>query len=148
MSMSKFYVFLLCCIVPFMVGCTAANTLAKGITTKNISGNGTWIDSHVGLNVESKIPELKTTFISGDFSTVKAQTNAVTYREESSSSVFNAESITKKRFLSITLTDTGNVPDAIRAIANVLERIEQKETAAGKNAETTETQKQDEKKEN
>ena len=104
--------------VVMLCGCTTGK-LAEGITTKNVSGNGTVIDSHVGLNMDNKIPELRTVFVSGDIATVKAGTNAVSYREESSSSVWNASSVTRKRFLSITLTDAGDVPAAIKAVAEV-----------------------------
>lgn len=99
-------------------GC-ATETIAKGITTKNVSGNGTLIDSHIGLNADNRIPELRTVFISGDFATFRAGTNAVSYREESSASVWNASSVTRKRYLCITLTDAGDVPAAIKAVAEV-----------------------------
>lgn len=99
-------------------GC-ATEKIAEGITTKNVSGNGTVVDAHIGINADNKIPEIRSIFVSGDFATVKAGTNAVSYREESSSSVWNASSITKKRFLSITLTDAGDVPAAIKAVSEV-----------------------------
>ena len=102
-----------------LTGC-ASQTLARGITTKNVSGNGTVIDSHIGLDPDTKIPELETIFISGDFSTAKAGTNSVCCREESSASVWNASCITKKRFLCITLTDKGDLPAVIRAVAEVM----------------------------
>ena len=104
-------------------GC-ATEKIAEGLTTKNTSGNGTVIESHVGINTDTKIPELKTLFISGDIATVKAGTNAVSYREESSASVWNASSVTKKRFLAITLTDAGDVPAAIKAVAEVFKTAE------------------------
>lgn len=104
-------------------GC-ATETIAQGITTKNVSGNGTVVDSRIGIDPDTKIPELKTLFISGDIATVKAGTNQVSYREESSASVWNASSITKKRFLAITLTDPGDVPAAIRAVAEVFKTAE------------------------
>ena len=107
-----------------LTGCKATETLAAGIATKNTSGNGTVVDTHIGINTETKIPEVRTLFISGDFATVKAGTNAVSYREESSASVWNASSITKKRFLSITLTDPGDVPAAIKAVAEVFKTAE------------------------
>ena len=107
-----------------LTGCAATETIAQGITTKNISGNGTVIDSHIGLNAESKIPELRTLFVDGDIATVKAGTNAISYREESSASVWNASSITKKRFLAITLTDAGDVPAVIRAVSEVFKTAE------------------------
>ena len=106
-------------------GC-ATETIAQGITTKNVSGNGTVIESHVGINTDTKIPELKTLFISGDIATVKAGTNQISYREESSASVWNASSVTKKRFLAITVTDAGDVPAAIRAVAEVFREAEKK----------------------
>ena len=93
--------------------------IAEGIAAKNVSGNGTVIDSHIGINTETRIPELRTLFISGDIATTKAGSNAISYREESSSSIWNAESVTKKRFLAITLHDAGDIPSAIRAVAEV-----------------------------
>ena len=105
-----------------LTGC-ATEKIAEGLTTKNTSGNGTVIESHIGINTDTKIPELKTLFISGDIATVKAGTNAVSYREESSASVWNASSITKKRFLAITLTDGGDVPAAIKAVAEVFKTV-------------------------
>ena len=104
-------------------GCTM-DKIAEGVAAKNLSGNGTVIESHIGLNTDTKIPELKTLFVSGDISTVKAGSNSVSYREESSSSVWNAESVTKKKFLAITLTDAGDVPAAIRAVSDVILSVE------------------------
>ena len=112
-----------------LTGC-ATEKIAEGITTKNVSGNGTVIESHIGINTDTKIPELKTIFISGDIATVKAGTNAVSYREESSASVWNASSVTKKRFLAITLTDAGDVPAAIKAVAEVFKTAEASNPAA------------------
>ena len=105
-------------------GCKATETIAAGITTKNVSGDGTVVDSHIGIDPDTKIPGLKTVFISGDFATVKAGTNQVSYREESSASVWNASSVTKKRFLAITLVKTGDVPAAIKAVAEVFKTAE------------------------
>lgn len=109
-----------------LTGCKATETLASGLTTKNTSGDGTVIDSHIGIDPDTKIPGLKTVFISGDFATVKAGTNQVSYREESSASVWNASSVTKKRFLAITLNDAGDVPAAIKAVAEVFKEAEKK----------------------
>ena len=96
----------------------APGKIAEGITTKNVSCNGTVIDSHIGLNTDTKIPELRTLFISGDIATTRAGTNAICYREESSASIFNAQSVQKKRFLSITMNGGGDILATIRAIAD------------------------------
>ena len=114
------------CAFALLTGCKATETLAQGLTTKNTSGNGTVVDSRIGIDPDTKIPELKTLFISGDFATVKAGTNQISYREESSASVWNASSVTKKRFLAITLTDPGDVPAAIRAVSEVFREAEKK----------------------
>lgn len=104
----------------FCASCATTERIAEGIAVKNLSGNGTFAKSSVGLNTETKIPEISTIFVSGDYSSSKSGTNSVTYREETSCSVWNAKSVTKKRFLSITLTDDGKVEKAIRAVADVL----------------------------
>ena len=124
-------------LVGLLSGC-ATEKIAEGLTTKNTSGNGTVIESHIGINTDTKIPELKTLFISGDIATVKAGTNAVSYREESSASVWNASSVTKKRFLAITLTDAGDVPGAIKAVAEVLSVAEKPQTVTEKKEEKAE----------
>lgn len=110
-----------------LTGCAATETIAQGITTKNISGNGMVVDTHIGLNTESKIPEIRSLFIDGDISTTRSGTNAISYREESSTSIWNASSITTKRFLAISLTDAGDVPAAIRAAAEVFKTAEEAE---------------------
>lgn len=115
----------------FMASLTACNSLDKiaaGIAKKNLSGNGTFVTSHIGLDTENKIPEIKTTFISGDMASVLAGTNAVSFREESTSSIWNAESVTRKRFLSITLTDKSDVSAVIQAIADVLRNAKGEQT--------------------
>lgn len=106
-----------------ITGC-ATETIAKGLATKNTSGNGTVVDTHIGINADNKIPEIRTLFISGDFATTKSGTNAVSYREESSASVWNASSITRKRFLSITLHKDEDVAEAIKAVAEVFKTAE------------------------
>lgn len=103
-----------------LAACTTTERIAEGIAVKNLSGNGTFVKSAIGLNTETKIPEISTIFVSGDYSSAKSGTNSVTYREESNASIWNAKSITKKRFLSITLVDEGKVEKAIKAVADVL----------------------------
>ena len=111
-----------------LTACNSLDKIAEGIANKNLSGNGTFVTSHIGLDTENKIPEIKTTFISGDMASVLAGTNAVSFREESSSSIWNAESVTRKRFLSITLTDTSDVSAVIQTIADVLRNAKGEQT--------------------
>lgn len=110
-------------VLSLLTGC-ATEKIAEGLVTKNVSGNGTVVDAHIGLNTDTKIPELRSIFVSGDFATTKSGTNHIAYREESSASVWNASSVTKKRFLSITLTDNGDVEEAIKAVAEVFKEVQ------------------------
>ena len=103
-----------------LTGCAATEKWAEGIAVKNVSGNGTFIKSSIGIDPDNKIPGVHTTFVSGDLATTKAGSNSVTYREEVSASTWNAKAITRKRFLSITLTEDGKVEEAIRAVSDVL----------------------------
>lgn len=118
--MKKIKLFFEALAAAMLCSCATAEKLADGIAVKNISGNGTFIKSAVGLNTETKIPEIATTFVSGDYSSARSGSNSVTYREEISASTFNAKAITRKRFLAITLVDAGSVSDAIRAVSDVL----------------------------
>ena len=102
-----------------LASCTGLERIAEGIKEKNLSGNGTFISSHLGLNENTKIPEIKTTFISGDMASVRSGTNAISYRQESSSSIWNAESITEKRFLSITLSEKEDTAKVIRSLEKI-----------------------------
>ena len=104
-------------------GCVS-DTIAKGLTTKNVSADGAVVDTHIGLDLDSKMPEIRSLFISGDFDTVKADTNAIHYRETSSASVWNAKSITRKRFLSITLKDTADVPATLGTVIELLKQAQ------------------------
>ena len=106
--------------IVLFTSCTALNNLTAGIPEKNLSGNGTVVKSVVGIDPDTKIPGVNTTFISGDFSSTKSGTNSISYRSEENASIWNAKCITKKQFVSITLNENGDVAGAIKAIADVL----------------------------
>lgn len=118
--MAKFILFFFAVLVFILTGCATTEKIAEGIATKNVTGNGTFVQSSVGIDPESKIPGIHTTFVSGDLATAKSGTNSIMYRSESTGSIWNAKSITKKQFVSITMTDTGDVGDVIRAVSDVL----------------------------
>lgn len=118
--MNKIKAFLAAFAVAMLTGCNTTEKIADGIAVKNISGNGTFAKNSIGLNPETKIPEISSTFVSGDYSSAKSGTNSVLYRSESTGSIWNAKVLTKKQFVSITLVDTGDVGDVIRAVSDVL----------------------------
>ena len=112
--------------LPFVLASCSSSMekFTENLSGKNLTGNGTFISSRVGINESTKVPELKTVFISGDVASTRSGTNAVSYREESSSSIWNAKSVTKKRFLSITLNNKEDVAKAISAAGEILKYTE------------------------
>ena len=118
--MKKFKFFFAVLTAAMLCSCATTERIAEGIATKNVTGNGTFIKTNVGIDPDSKIPGIYTTFVSGDYASAKSGTNSILYRSESTASIWNAQSVTKKQFVSITLVDEGNVGDVIRAVSDVL----------------------------
>lgn len=133
--MKKLIVFLP--LAAMLAGCSTTERIAEGIATKNVTGNGTFIKTNVGIDPDSKIPGIYTTFVSGDYASAKSGTNSILYRSESTGSVWNAKSLTKKQFVSITLVDDGNVGDVIRAVSDVLRAATQSTTETEPEKETS-----------
>lgn len=119
-AMEKIKIFIGAFIMAMLTGCATTEKLAEGIATKNINGNGTFFKSSVGINAETKTPEISSIIVNGDYSSAKSGTNSILYRSESTGSLWNAKIVTKKQFVSITLVDTGDVGDVIRAVSEVL----------------------------
>ena len=103
-----------------LTGCSTTEKLAEGIATKNINGNGTFFKSSVGINAETKTPEISSIIVNGDYSSAKSGTNSILYRSERTGSIWNASVTTEKMFVSITLENGSNVGDVIRAVSDVL----------------------------
>lgn len=103
-----------------LTGCNTTEKLAEGIATKNINGNGTFFKSSVGINAETKTPEISSIIVNGDYSSAKSGTNSILYRSERTGSIWNASVTTEKKFVSITLENGSNVGDVIRAVSEVL----------------------------
>ncbi len=119
--MVKFNLFILAAVLVFILtGCATTEKIAEGIAVKNISGDGTFFKTSIGVNAETKIPELSTTYVNGDYSSAKSGTNSILYRSESTGSLWNAKVVTKKQFVAVTLVDGGNVGDVIRAMSDVV----------------------------
>lgn len=98
-----------------LASCTTPDKLAK----KNISCNASIIDSHIGID-RTGCPELKTVFISGDYSSVQAEANTVIFREESAASIWNAESVTRKKFLFIATKKADDMAEILQKLTEAL----------------------------
>lgn len=78
-------------------GCTTAETLAKGISEKSISGSGTFAYSRVGLDETTQTPELTNLFVWGDYTSVVPGDEIFRLEEEEDASIFNSDATSKRR---------------------------------------------------
>lgn len=63
-------------------GCTTSEQLAKNLNTKNISGSGFVTKTKIGIDTDTMTPTIDTLFVSGNFKTVKANTNFIDLIQE------------------------------------------------------------------
>ncbi len=85
-----------------LTGCTVGEKVAESLSAKNVAGSGLISVHNIGIDPETKIPSMKSTVISGDFQTIKSDSNYFNYREEESSAWYNAENKTRRQSLTIT----------------------------------------------
>ena len=80
-----------------LAGCTALNTVAKGIARKSISGSGAFLYNRVGLDAATQTPEVIGIFVWGDYSSVAAGDEIFRCEESIDASVFNASAVSRKK---------------------------------------------------
>lgn len=90
------YSFLYFTLVAILAGCTATNTIAKGISEKSLSGSGVVSDQRVGIDPETKTPVLKSFVVNGDYASARDNQTAFQYRRKESPSIFNSQAITRE----------------------------------------------------
>ena len=79
-----------------LTGCTAANSIAKGLSEKSISGSGTVSIQRVGVDPENNTPVLKSTVVTGDYASAHNGDYALQYRRRKSPSIFNKDAVTEE----------------------------------------------------
>ena len=104
-----------------LAGCGTANTLAKGLSDKSISGSGTVAIQRVGVDDETKTPVLKSTIITGDYASARDGEYALQYRRRKSPSIFNANAVTEE----VTINYIGTKKQAIEALELARKDVEQ-----------------------
>lgn len=100
-----------------LTGCATSEQLAKNLNSKNISGTGFLSKSKIGIDTDTMTPTIDTLFVSGNFKTIKANTNFIDIVEEESSSIFNAEAKTSKKQITITLNNNVDVKTILEIFA-------------------------------
>ncbi len=103
-------------------GCAAAEKVAESLAGKNVAGSGFLSIQKIGVDPETRIPEMKSTVISGDFQTIKAGSNYFNYREEESGAWYNAENRTRRQSLTITAGDNADLAELLQYALKTLQQ--------------------------
>lgn len=97
-------------------GCTAMDTVAKGVSEKSISGSGTVVLSRVGLDTTTQTPEMKTIFVWGDYASVANGDEIFRLEETEDASIFNSDAVTKKRKIFFATSDKKRMDKVIEKV--------------------------------
>lgn len=107
--------------VPGLTGC-ASEQIAKNLEGKTVIGDGFVAVSKISVTdpeTGSITPEIKTVIVSGKMQTILKNSNLLTYSRNSSSSVFNASSVTTSENLTISLPPGGDMEKTVRALDEI-----------------------------
>ena len=82
-----------------LTGCTAADTIAAGISEKAISGEGVFGVSKLGIDAATKTPTLQAVLVRGNYTSVPAGIEFIEYSESTDRSIWNPEAFTYRKRL-------------------------------------------------
>lgn len=108
-------------VVLSLTGC-ASEQIAKNLEGKTVIGDGFVAVSKISVTDPengSITPEIKTVIVSGKMQTILKNSNLLTYSRNSSSSVFNASSVTTSENLTISLPPGGDMEKTVKALDEI-----------------------------
>lgn len=114
--MKEFIALVIMGAVLLLTGCTATNTLAKGVSEKSVSASGTFIYSRTGLDKETQTPEMSNLFIWGDYTSVVPGDEIFRFEESEDASIFNSASKMKKKKVFFATGDKARMDAVINAL--------------------------------
>lgn len=120
-------------VLALAAGCGTAQTLAKGLSEKSISGSGTVAIQRVGIDDETKTPVLKSTVVTGDYASAHNGDYALQYRRRKSPSIFNKDAVTEE----VTINYIGTREHAATALDLARRDAEKERSSAAEAAEDT-----------
>ena len=105
-----------------MTGCTAAETLAEGISEKSISGTGLFGYSDIGIDAATKTPKVKYLLVKGKYTSIPAGMEYVEYTEDVDSSIFNSAAKTYSRRLVFGSSDKKRADKIMKAAVTAIQQ--------------------------
>lgn len=89
-------------IITLLTGCQTAETIAAGISQKSITGSGSVTHNRVGIDPETKTPELDSFIVLGDYTSVRKGEVIIRIETSEDASIFNSSAISKHKKIVIT----------------------------------------------
>lgn len=117
-------------------GCATSEKIAESLSAKTVTGSGLITKNKIGVD-ENKIPTMESTVISGDFETIKAGSNYVKYKDETSAAWYNASNKTRKINLTISADGKSNLAETLRYALGLVERLPESTVSEEKPADAS-----------
>jgi hypothetical protein len=114
--MRKIVSLFVACLVAVLNGCTAADTIAAGISEKAISGEGMFGGSKIGIDAATKAPTLQGILVRGNYTSVPAGIEFIEYSESTDRSIWNPEAFTYKKRLVFGSAEQKHMDEVVKAV--------------------------------
>ena len=103
-------------LIAVLNGCTAADTIAAGISEKAISGEGMFGVSKIGIDAATKTPTLQAVLVRGNYTSVPVGIEFLEYSESTDRSIWNPEAFTYKKRLVFGSAERSRMDEVIQAV--------------------------------
>ena len=114
--MRKLVSLFVACLVAVLNGCTAADTIAAGISEKAVSGEGMFGVSKIGIDAATKTPTLQAILVRGHYTSVPAGIEFIEYSESTDRSIWNPEAFTYKKRLVFGSAEHERMDEVVKAV--------------------------------
>lgn len=104
------------CLIAVLNGCTAADTIAAGISEKAISGEGMFGLSKIGIDAATKTPTLQAILVRGNYTSVPAGIEFIEYSESTDRSIWNPEAFTYRKRLVFGSAEHTRMDEVVKAV--------------------------------
>lgn len=103
-------------LIAVLTGCTAADTLASGISEKAVSGEGMFGVSKIGIDAATKMPTLQAILVRGNYTSIPAGIEFIEYSESTDRSIWNPEAFTYKKRLVFGSAEQDRMDEVVKAV--------------------------------
>ena len=114
--MRKLVSLFVACLIAVLNGCTAADTIAAGVSEKAISGEGMFGVSKLGIDAATKTPTLQGILVRGNYTSIPAGIEFLEYSESTDRSIWNPEAFTYRKRLVFGSAEHNRMDKIVKAV--------------------------------